>query len=101
MSGYGAAPDMSELWEILLTWAVIVALGVVVGYYGFKVYLKTRERSMGFLAAGFLLISGVAGTVWFAMYFAGMDLYQCELGSTGFTAVGFASILYSIRSKAT
>ena len=102
MSGYGgAALDMTELWAIVLIWAIIVGLGILVGYYGVKIFLRTRERSMGFLAAGFLLISGVAGIVWFLMYFAGMNLYQCELGSTGFTAIGFASILYSIRSRAT
>lgn len=101
MSGYGVpGVEMSDLWAIILTWAIVVGLGVVVGYYGLRIYLRSRDRSMGFLAAGFILISGVAGIVWFLLYFAGMSLYQCELGSTGFTAVGFASILYSIRSKA-
>lgn len=100
MSGYGAGTiGGSDLAWIVLVWLVIVGLGVLVGYYGFRIFFRTHDRSMGFMAAGFILISGAAGIVWFLLYFAGMNLLQCELGSTGFTAVGLASILYSIRSK--
>ncbi len=100
MSGLGpGGVDMTSWWAIVLTWAIVVGLGIVVGYYGFRIFLRTRNRSMAFLAAGFILISGVAGFVWFLLYFAGLSLYECELGSTSITAVGFAAILYSIRSR--
>ena len=96
MSDYGSAVNIT--W-IALMWAVVVGLGILVGYYGFRIYARTHQRSMGFLSAGFVLISAAAGLVWFLMYYSGMSLYQCELGSTGLTAVGFASILYSLRTK--
>ena len=93
--------ELEELAPMILLWAVVVALGIVVSYYGFRSYVRSRERSMAFLAVGFVLISGAAALMWFGLYFAGMDLFQCELGSTGATATGFGAILYSLRTTAT
>jgi len=92
--------ELEELAPMIALWAIVVVLGVVVSYYGFRNYVRTRERSMAFLATGFVLISGAAALTWFGLYFAGMNLFQCELGSTGLTATGFGAILYSLRTKA-
>jgi MFS-type transporter involved in bile tolerance (Atg22 family) len=92
--------ELEELSPMILLWGIVVLLGVIVSYYGFRNYVRNRQRSMAFLASGFVLISGAAALTWFGLYFAGMNLFQCELGSTGMTATGFGAILYSLRTKA-
>jgi uncharacterized membrane protein YecN with MAPEG domain len=91
--------ELAELAPMILLWGIVVVFGVLVSYYGFRSYVRTRQRSMAFLASGFVLISGAAALTWFGLYFAGMNLFQCELGSTGLTATGFSAILYSVRTK--
>ncbi len=55
---------------------------------------------MGFLAAGFVLISVAAGISWFGLWLWGENLAVCEMGSTAFMAGGFGAILYSLWTRA-
>jgi hypothetical protein len=85
---------------MIVAWLVVIALGAVVSLYGVRVYRKTGERSMGFLASGFILISVAAGISWFGLWLWGANLAVCEMGSTAFMAGGFGAILYSLRTRA-
>ena len=93
---------MSELAEVtgmLVLWAALVVLGAAVSYHAYRAWRSSRERSLGFLAAGFLALSVVAGVAWFSLYFMGEDIWVCEAGSTGFSVIGFGVILYALRSR--
>lgn len=90
-------PDLDLM---LVAWLLVIGLGAIVSLYGLRVYRKTGERSMGFLAAGFVFISVAAGVTWFGLWLANENLVVCELGSTAFMAGGFGSILYSLRTRA-
>jgi hypothetical protein len=88
------------VWVVVAAWLVVIALGALVSIYGIRVYRKTGERSMGFLAGGFVLISVAAGVSWFGLWLWGANLAICEMGSTAFMAGGFGSIFYSLRTRA-
>lgn len=85
---------------MIVAWLVVIALGAIVSIYGLRVYRRTGERSMGFLAAGFVLISVAAGISWFGLWLWGENLAVCEMGSTAFMAGGFGAILYSLWTRA-
>ena len=84
---------------MLVAWVIVIALGAVISFYGIRVWRKTHERSMGFLAAGFVLVSVAAGVAWFGLWFDGQGPAVCDLGSTAFMAGGFGSILYSLKMR--
>jgi len=85
---------------VLLAWIIVIALGAVVSLYAYRAYRTNRTRSMRFLASGLVLLSGAAGFTWLALWWSGMDPMVCELGSTGVSAAGFGSVLYSLRTRA-
>ena len=87
------------VWVVVVGWILVIALGAVVSLYGIRVYRRSHERSMAFLASGFLLISMAAGVTWFGLWLSGENLAVCEMGSTAFMAGGFGSILYSLRTR--
>ncbi len=93
---------MNEWTEFVLSligWGIVAVLGAVVSYFGFSVYRRHRERSMGFLASGFVALSVASAVTWFGLYFVGMDLIDCELGTTIAMALGFGLILYGLTSR--
>jgi hypothetical protein len=92
--------EYDALWIMLAAWVLVIALGAIVSLYAVRVWQKSHERSMGFLALGFVFVSVAAGVTWFGLWFAGQNLAICELGSTGFMAGGFGSILYSLKTRA-
>ena len=91
--------EFEELLGVLVGWGLVAGLGAVVSLYGWRVYRRHHERSMGFLALGFVAISGVAAVAWFGLYFLGMDPLTCEMGSTLTMSVGFGSILFGLRTR--
>lgn len=74
----------------------IVALGAVTVYYGGRSYLKTKNKSMLFLAVGFsfVTIGAVAAGILFEIL--KFDLVSVETVGAGFEVLGFALIVYSI-----
>jgi hypothetical protein len=84
---------------MIVAWLIVIALGAIVSFYGIRVYRRTGERSMGFMASGFVLISMAAGITWFGLWLWGENLAICEMGSTAFMAGGFGTILYSLRTR--
>lgn len=96
MTGYSTSMDV---WGITFSWLIVLALGVVVTFYGVQAYRKNKNRSTLALAAGFGFLSiGTAGS-WFGIYGVTNSLYEAQFGCVGFLAVGFAVILYSLYSK--
>ncbi|HKV89695.1 MAG TPA: hypothetical protein VJQ43_00665 [Thermoplasmata archaeon] len=96
MTGYSSSTD---IWVITLSWLVVLALGVVVTFYGVQAYRKTANRGFLALAAGFGFLSiGTAGS-WFGIYGATNSLFDAQFGCVGFLAAGFSMILYSLRTK--
>ena len=95
---YAATPSTDDVLPVLIAWVLVLALGAAVSLYALRAYLKNRQRSFGALAAGFVCLSVASALTWFGLWFAGMGLVVCELGSTGFTAVGFGTILYSLKT---
>ena len=94
---------MSELYltyflPLLIVWGLVVVLGGLVSYYALRLYRKGKGRSIGLLAFGFTLLSAGSGVSWLGLYLAGMGLFWCSFSSTAFLAVGFASILISLRT---
>lgn len=95
---YASTPATDDILPVLLAWVLVLALGAAVSVYALRAFLKNRQRSYGALAAGFVCLSVASALTWFGLWFAGMGLVVCELGSTGFTAVGFGTILYSLKT---
>ncbi len=93
---------MNESAEFLLSlvgWGIVALLGAVVSYFAFSVYRRHRDRSMGFLASGFVALSVASAVTWFGLYFVGADLIDCELGTTLAMALGFGLILYGLLAR--
>lgn len=88
-----------ELAGMLALWVGVVAMGGLVSYYSIRAWRSSRERSFALLAGGFFALSVASGLTWFLLYFAGQNLVVCEAGSTGFTLVGFGTILSALRTR--
>jgi hypothetical protein len=83
--------------DVLRTFQLaIVILGTIIAYYGSKSYLKTKQRSMLFLAVGFAFVTvgAVAAGVLFELL--KFDLITVETVASGFEVFGFILIVYSI-----
>lgn len=91
---------LETLEGLIALWAGVVILGAAVSYYAIHAWRSSRERSFGLLAGGFVAISIASGLTWVGLYFMGQPPLICEAGSTSFTFGGFASILYSLRTRA-
>lgn len=75
---------------------VVVVLGLLVAYQGYRAYLRERSHRMLFVAAGFALIS--VGSVLEGLLYdvAHLSVFVSGMVQTGFLAVGMALILYSL-----
>ena len=91
--------DYSDLMQLIGITGVVVVLGAIVCFYTFRVYWRTRQRSMAFLGVGFGLISAGAALSWWAFWFAGWTAVQCQIGTVGVSTVGFVSFIYSLRTR--
>ncbi len=74
----------------------IVALGAVIVYYGGTSYLKTRNKSMLFLAFGFLFVTIGAVTAGILFEVLKFDLVSVETVGAGLEVLGIGLIVYSI-----
>jgi hypothetical protein len=83
--------DVLRLFQI-----VIVVLGVVVVYYSSKGYRKTKNKSLLFLALGFVFVTIGAITAGLLFEFLNFDLFTVETVEAGSEVVGFLLIVYSI-----
>lgn len=91
---------VDELYQLVGITALVVLLGAIVCFYAFRVYLRTKQRSMAFLGTGFALISIGAALSWWMFWSLGWDPVDCQLGTVGVSTTGFVSIIYSLRTRA-
>ncbi len=89
--------------EIAIALAVVKTLILVVGgvitYFAFKAYRRTRQHSLGYLAAGFALVTigfALAGMVY---EFLGVSLAVGVFLESLLVLVGFLVIAYSLYAK--
>lgn len=81
---------------IIATKSVILVLGGIVTYFGYKAYRRTGSKPIGFLSAGFGIItlggivSGIVDQI------LGVDFEVGVLIYTAITALGLGIITYSM-----
>ena len=75
---------------------VVVVLGLLIAYQGYRAYLREQSHRMLFVAIGFALIS--VGSVLEGLLYDVVRLSVFVSGTvqTGFLAVGMALMLYSL-----
>ena len=91
--------NLLELWPMLATWGLVIALGALVSYYGFKSWRSNKSMNMLLLSGGFVLLSVVPGLSWFGLYLMGVNLFTAEVSCTAIMGAGFVVILASLRLR--
>ncbi|MCI4346082.1 MAG: hypothetical protein L3K07_04945 [Thermoplasmata archaeon] len=79
---------------------LILVLGSAIAVQSFRAYRRTRESSLVYLGAGFLLISLAAASAGVLYELVTHDLLTAWIASSAFDAAGFLVILYSIYRRA-
>ncbi|MBI2126457.1 MAG: hypothetical protein HYU02_03970 [Thaumarchaeota archaeon] len=78
---------------------IIVALGSVITYLGFRAYRKRQNKGMLFISLGFTLITGGSLIAGVLFEFLGYSLLQVEVTAALATSMGFSLLVYSIYRK--
>jgi uncharacterized membrane protein YjjP (DUF1212 family) len=76
--------------------SVIVILGLIIIYYATRGYRKTNNKSLLFLAFGFLFVTIGAVAAGLLFQFLNFDIYEVEAIQAGSEVIGFLLIVYSI-----
>ena len=75
---------------------IIVLLGTVLVYLGFKGYRRTRSKDMIFLSIGFALITAGSVAAGILFEFLGFELVDVSIVEAVMVIVGFGSLIYSV-----
>ena len=75
---------------------IIVLLGTVLVYLGFKGYRRTISKDMIFLSIGFALITGGSVAAGILFEFLGFELVDVSIVEAVMVIVGFGSLIYSV-----
>lgn len=75
---------------------IIVLLGTVLVYLGFKGYRRTRSKDMVFLSLGFALITAGSVAAGILFEFLGFQLVDVSIVEAIMVIVGFGSLIYSV-----
>ena len=75
---------------------IIVLLGTVLVYLGFKGYRRTRSKDMVFLSIGFGLITAGSVAAGILFEFLGFELVDVSIVEAVMVIVGFGSLMYSV-----
>lgn len=85
-----------DIYILRLLKLIIVLLGTVLVYLGFKSYLRTRSGAMVFLVLGFGLITAGSVAAGILFEFLGFQLIDVEIVESVTVIIGFSSLIYSI-----
>ncbi len=94
-------PPIDDVTNVVLLMAivktVIAILGGIITYFAFKAYRRTKDRSLGYLAAGFgtVTVGAILGGISFELL--GVTLSMGVFIEGVFIAIGFMLIAYSLR----
>jgi hypothetical protein len=75
---------------------IIVILGVIIIYYAARGYKKTGDKSLLFLALGFLFVTIGAVAAGLLFQFLNYDIYLVEAIEAANEVIGFLLIVFSI-----
>lgn len=75
---------------------IIVLLGTVLVYLGFKGYRRTGSKDMIFLSIGFGLITAGSVAAGILFEFLGFELVDVSIVEAVMVIVGFGSLIYSV-----
>jgi hypothetical protein len=88
--------NTQDIYILRLLKLIIVLLGTVLVYLGFKGYRRTRSRDMIFLILGFGLITAGSVAAGILFEFLGFQLIDVEIVESVMVIIGFGSLIYSI-----
>ena len=93
---------MTDHWVLVALRIGIVAAGSLAGLWGFRLFLRRRERRGTYLllAAGFGLLTLGSVVEGVLVEFAGWALSDAHVPEAAFTAAGFVLVLVSILRSA-
>ncbi len=75
---------------------IIVLLGTILVYLGFKGYRRTKSKDMIFLSLGFALITAGSVAAGILFEFLGFELVDVSIVEAVMVIVGFGSLIYSV-----
>lgn len=85
------------VWLMAIVKTVIAILGGLITYFAFKAYRRTRNQSLGYLAAGFgiVTVGAILGGISFELLNVSLETGVLIEGI--FIAIGFLLIAWSLR----
>lgn len=88
---------MTDLvWVLRAIEGIVLVIGAAIAILSFRAYRRTRAPNLAFLGAGFGLVTVAAVAAGILYELTTHDLLTAWIVSTGFDAIGFLLILYSI-----
>lgn len=87
---------MIEIFVLRFVKIIIVVLGVLLVYLGWKSYKRSKAKEMVYLSLGFasMTVGSVVAGVLFE--FLGFELLQVSIVESAMMILGFLSVIYSI-----
>ena len=91
---------MIQLLDLLrILQIIIVVLGSIITYLGFRAYRKHQNKGMLLMSIGFAMITGGSSIAGVLFEFLGYGLLQIEVAVALANSVGFSLLLCSIYGK--
>lgn len=83
---------------LIVVKTLMVVMGGTITYFAYKAFRRTQSRSLGFLAAGFALVTTGSALAGFAFEILGVWLGLGVFVEGLFVLVGFSLIAYSLKA---
>ena len=99
MSPHTTTDEPLILTAIAVVKTLVLLAGGLVTYYSYKAYRRTEQRSLGFLAAGFGVITVGVALAGLLSDVIGLGIGLAILVESVFVFVGLLLIAYSLRAR--